>query len=188
MEEIKPETIKKGTKFEHAIPEGVSVEVSGSTITAKGKTGTLTRTFKTSGILIEARDKKLTASSKSNRREIRAMCGTIVAHARNMFKSLQNENVYKLKAFHAHFPMLIKTAGATVIVENFLGSKGTRKVEIPAGVKVEAKGADITVKGIDLEKVSQTAARLTEATRLAKKDRRVFQDGIYVVEKNGVPV
>jgi len=188
MKDAKTETIKKGTKFEQAIPDGVTVEVSGSTITAKGKTGTLTRTFKTSGIKIEAKDGKVIASSKSNRREIRAMCGTIAAHARNMFRSLQNENVYKLKAFHAHFPMLIKVAGNTLIIENFLGSKGSKKVDIPAGVKIEAKGADITVKGIDLEKVSQTAAQITEATKLTGKDRRVFQDGIYTVEKNGVSI
>lgn len=176
----------KETKFEYAIPEGVSAEVSGSTITIKGKNGTLTRAFKTSGIKIEVKDKKITAASQSTRRETRAMCGTIIAHARNMCKSALKENVYKLKAFHAHFPMLIKTAGNTLVIENFLGSKGTRKVEIPEGVKIEAKGTDITVKGTDLENVAQTAAKISEATRLPYKDRRVFQDGIYLVEKNGV--
>ncbi len=166
----------------------MTAEASGSTVTVKGKAGTLTRTFKTSGIKIEVKDKKLIASSESTRREIRAMCGAIAAHTRNMCRSALAENVYKLKAFHAHFPMLIKITGNTFVLENFLGAKGSKKVEIPAGVKVEAKGADITVKGIDLEKVSQTAAKITEATRLAYKDRRVFQDGIYVVEKNGVAV
>lgn len=176
----------KETKFEYTIPEGASVEASGSTVTAKGKSGTLTRTFKTSGIKIEVNGNKITASSPNTRRETRAMCGTIIAHARNMCKSVLNENVYKLKAFHAHFPMLIKMAGTTLVIENYLGSKGVRKVEVPAGVKIEAKGTDITVKGIDLEKVAQTAAKISEATRLSYKDRRVFQDGIYVVEKNGV--
>jgi large subunit ribosomal protein L6 len=42
---------------------------------------------------------------------------------------------------------------------------------------------DIIITGINLEHVSQSAANIQNATRLRKKDRRVFLDGIYVLKK-----
>ena len=50
-------------------------------------------------------------------------------------------------------------------------------------MKVEVKGKDIIVSGINLEDVSQTAANIEQATRLTGRDRRIFYDGIYVYEK-----
>jgi large subunit ribosomal protein L6 len=49
-------------------------------------------------------------------------------------------------------------------------------------VKIEPE--DIIVEGINLEDVSQTAANIEQATRVRRKDPRVFLDGIYVYERN----
>jgi large subunit ribosomal protein L6 len=49
-------------------------------------------------------------------------------------------------------------------------------------VKIEPE--DIIVEGVNLEDVSQTAANIEQATRIRRKDPRVFLDGIYVYEKN----
>ena len=51
------------------------------------------------------------------------------------------------------------------------------------GVKVNIQGDIIIVEGLEIEKVSQTAARIEQATRLTKVDRRVFQDGCFIIEK-----
>jgi large subunit ribosomal protein L6 len=40
------------------------------------------------------------------------------------------------------------------------------------------------VQGLNLEDVSQTAANIEQATKVKKKDPRVFLDGIYVYEQN----
>ncbi|MBI2078742.1 MAG: 50S ribosomal protein L6, partial [Euryarchaeota archaeon] len=58
-----------------------------------------------------------------------------------------------------------------------------RKATILPGVKVDVKGDQVTVTGIDLEKVSQTAANIETATHIRNRDIRVFQDGIYIVQK-----
>ena len=51
-------------------------------------------------------------------------------------------------------------------------------------VKVEVKNkVDVIVTGADIEKVGQTAANIERACRIRKRDRRVFQDGIYIVAK-----
>jgi large subunit ribosomal protein L6 len=49
-------------------------------------------------------------------------------------------------------------------------------------VKIEPE--DIIVEGVNLEDVSQTAANIEQATRIRRKDPRVFLDGIYVYERN----
>ena len=49
-------------------------------------------------------------------------------------------------------------------------------------VKVQNK-TDVTVSGVDREKVGQTAANIERSCRIKKRDRRVFQDGIYIVSK-----
>jgi len=40
------------------------------------------------------------------------------------------------------------------------------------------------VQGIDLEDVSQTAANIEQATRVKRKDPRIFLDGLYVYERS----
>ena len=36
--------------------------------------------------------------------------------------------------------------------------------------------------------MGQTAANIENATRVRKRDPRVFQDGIYLFERDGVPI
>ena len=55
--------------------------------------------------------------------------------------------------------------------------------KIRGDVKVEVKGDDIAIEGINLQDVSQTAANIEQATKIRKKDQRVFLDGIYISEK-----
>jgi large subunit ribosomal protein L6 len=49
-------------------------------------------------------------------------------------------------------------------------------------VKVENK-TEVVVSGADKEKVGQTSANIERACRIRGRDRRVFQDGVYIVEK-----
>jgi len=46
------------------------------------------------------------------------------------------------------------------------------------------KGEDIIVQGTNIEDVSQTAANIEKATKVKKKDPRVFLDGIYIYERH----
>ena len=49
-------------------------------------------------------------------------------------------------------------------------------------VMVEKK-VHVVITGVDREKVGQTAAIIERACRVTGRDRRVFQDGIYIVSK-----
>ncbi|MCE4602331.1 MAG: 50S ribosomal protein L6, partial [Desulfurococcales archaeon] len=90
---------------------------------------------------------------------------------------------YKLKVIYSHFPINIKIEGDRFIVSNFLGEKANRVAKILPGVSVSVKGQDVTVEGIDVEAVGQTAANIELATKVKDKDRRKFMDGIYIYEK-----
>jgi large subunit ribosomal protein L6 len=91
--------------------------------------------------------------------------------------------IYKMKIVFAHFPPTVKVANDKLIIENFYGEKAARVAQILPGVKVEIKGDDVVLEGIEIEQVGQTAANIQRATRLRRKDPRKFHDGIYVFEK-----
>ena len=105
-----------------------------------------------------------------------------------MFKGANEGFEYKLKILYSHFPMKVDVKEDNLVVDNFLGEKHSRKAKLIQGVEVKINGQDVNVTGIDKEKVSQTAANIEQATRIKNLDPRVFQDGIYITEKDGKPI
>ena len=73
--------------------------------------------------------------------------------------------------------------GAIVTIDNFLGERTPRKSKVFGDSKVSIKGDKVSVTGTSLEFVSQTAANIELATKVKGRDRRVFQDGIYLISK-----
>jgi large subunit ribosomal protein L6 len=90
---------------------------------------------------------------------------------------------YELKVVYSHFPIKTLVKADKFIIENFLGEHSARKALILPGTNVEIKADRIILTGIDLEKVAQTAANIELATKIKDRDRRVFQDGIYITKK-----
>ena len=111
------------------------------------------------------------------------MVGTIAAHIKNMIKGVTEGFEYKLKVHYTHFPVTVSVEGDKVLIKNFLGEKHPRIAKIVGNAKVDVKGQDITITGIDIEEVSQTAANLVLKTNVGRRDIRVFNDGIFLVSK-----
>jgi large subunit ribosomal protein L6 len=101
-----------------------------------------------------------------------------------MITGVEKGYSYKLKIVFSHFPISVKVQDKFVIIENFTGERKSRTSKIMGNVKVKVQGEDITVEGLNLENVSQTAANIEQATKVKNKDPRVFLDGIYVFERN----
>ena len=170
------------------IPENVSVEVKGDTmegytITAKGPKGENSRFLKFRGIYVEKEDSKIRVFTKEEKSRLKAMVGTFASHINNLIKGVVDGFEYKLRVVYAHFPVKVRVEGREVVIENFLGEKHPRRAKIVGRVEVEIRGNEIIVKGVDKEECGQTAANLEQATRIKNLDVRVFQDGIYIVEK-----
>ena len=56
---------------------------------------------------------------------------------------------------------------------------------IKGDVKINITGTEVVIEGINKEDVSQCAASIEQLTRRANFDRRIFQDGIYLISKDG---
>lgn len=176
---------KKGIELSIEIPSNVEVDIEDNIVRIKGEGGELKRKFSLDNIKIDKKDNKILLSSKFSRREEKELLGTIKGHIQNMIKGVTKGIIYKMRIVYLHFPMTVKVQGNKINIDNFLGEKYQRTAEILPGVTVEIKGQDLTLKGINKEMVSQTAANIERVTRIMDRDPRVFQDGIYIVEKDG---
>ncbi|NOZ81576.1 MAG: 50S ribosomal protein L6 [Candidatus Micrarchaeota archaeon] len=167
------------------IPEGVDVRLEGKKIKVSGPLGTLERDFSTPlfpNLTIEKRDGEIIVSGGERRKE-KAMVGTVAAHIKNMILGVTKGFEAKLKAVYVHFPITLNLKGNELHIENFLGEKKPRKAVIPDGVEVKISGQEIKITGTDKELVGMAAARIEQATRIRARDRRKFQDGVWITQK-----
>jgi len=166
------------------IPSGVEIEIKDMKVNVRGPKGELSRDFShAKGILIYKEDNKVIIETFFADRRKKALVGTVASHIENMIIGVTKGWRYKLKIVTTHFPASVKVVGNEILIENFLGERAPRKAKIVGNVRVQVKGKDIIIEGIDLEAVAQTAANLEQVTKVKDKDRRVFVDGIYIYEK-----
>ena len=188
MEEALSHTSIK-MKHEHKelfeIPEGTTANVKGRMLEFQkgGKIAVRRMDVPDSSINVEG-NKVIIHTAKANKNHIKIAKAT-VAHMKNMVRGLDKEFSYRLEVCVVHFPMTVKVEGRSLVITNFLGEKRNRTANLLEGVKVEVKGQEITVTGHDKEAVGQTVANIEKATLIKKRDRRVFQDGIFVTHKDG---
>ena len=178
--------IKKdqGISIKISLPEGVAGTLEGTVLTIKGSNGEVTKDFLSPLVITKLHNKEIEVSVKSSKRKFTRMFYTTIAHINNMIKGVTEGFTYEIKICSGHFPMTVKKEGNEVIITNFLGEKIPRRSKIIEGVNLEIKGDTITVQSEYIEKAGQTAANLEHATFIKKRDRRVFQDGCYIISKS----
>jgi len=177
--------MKKSLYKEIEVPEGIEVKFEDNILNVKGSEGELNKKFKTGKLDFEIKGNKIVIGDKKATKMEKKMMNTIAAHIQNMIKGVSEKFEYKLKICFSHFPMNVEIKSNEVIIKNFLGEKIPRKMKLPAGVDVKIEGQIITVTSLDRELAGQAAANFETATRIRKRDPRVFQDGIYITSKAG---
>lgn len=184
---IEVNNMVKLDRIEHSvtIPEGVTANISeDGVVTITGPKGSLTRTFQNDVVNLLEDGNGLIVRVDLPRRKQRALAGTWNAHLNNMVKGVTDGFTYNLKAFYSHFPMTMAAKGDTFTVNNYFGERVPRTAKILDNVDVKVSNkTEITVTGIDKEAVGQTAANIERCTTVKNRDRRVFQDGIYLLNK-----
>jgi len=172
-------------KDEIEIPEKVQVSLHEGVVKVKGPQGEVSKRLVHPRIKVEVKGKHVVVSSEMPRKKEKALVGTYGAHIRNLLVGATKGFEYKMKIVYAHFPIKTAIKGDTFVIDNFLGEKFPRKTKILGSTKVQVKGDQVVLNGPNVEDVGQTAANIERATKIKGFDPRVFQDGIYIIEKPG---
>jgi large subunit ribosomal protein L6 len=169
-------------KEELEIPEDVNVHLDGNLLTIKGKKGQVARKFP---LKIKIEGRKIIIEEKNATKNQKKIIKTSAAHIRNMMIGVSEDYEYSLQICSVHFPINVSATKECVLIKNFLGETKERKAPILPNVNVEIKGDIIKVNSPDKEAAGQTAANIETATKVRSRDRRIFQDGIWIIAKAG---
>jgi len=180
LQALKATREKMMTKI--TIPSDVQIKEDAGIIEVTGKNGKSLRNFAHLNIKFNINKNTLLIESLQKTKKGKRALKTTTAHIKNMIHGVQDGWEKKLKIIYQHFPIQLKQQGDIIIISNFLGERSQRSAKIKKGTTVEVKGADVIVKGNNKEDVGCTAANIEKATKILNKDRRVFQDGIFIVE------
>ncbi len=165
------------------LPAGVTASLTGRNLSIKGKLGEARKNFDKININLSVEGDKVFLSPFSAKKKDNVIINTVTSILNNMVTGVTKGYTYRVKVVYAHFPITVKTKGKQVIVENFVGERSPRVSDIVGDCKVTIEGDDVLVKGVSLEDVGQTAANIEQATRIKRKDQRVFLDGLYIYHK-----
>lgn len=163
------------------IPEGITAEINGNRI--KLSSGN-EKTEKKMGYEARKEGTKIIFECEKPTKKEKKLIKTSVAHIRNMISGLGKKYIYKLQVCAVHFPMNVSIKGDELIIKNFLGEVKDRKAKILNDVSAKIEKDIVILESCDKEKAGQTAANIEKATRIRNRDRRIFQDGIFITEKN----
>jgi len=165
------------------MPEGVTATLQGRTLAVRGKLGEAKKHFDKVNVNIAVEGNRVLFTPFSAKRKDNVIINTVTSIVNNMVTGVTKGYTYKVKVVYAHFPITVKTKGKQVLVENFMGERSPRVSEIVGDSKVSIEGDDVIVKGVSLEDVGQTAANIEQATKIKRKDQRIFLDGLYIYHR-----
>ncbi|HKV89999.1 MAG TPA: 50S ribosomal protein L6 [Thermoplasmata archaeon] len=168
-----------------SLPKGVALSVGRRSITAKGPLGTVTRPFPDDVLrfAVSGDEATLALQIPADRREAQALLHAWERHLGNLAVGVTKGFQAKMKVVAAHFPMKVQAKDHELLIENFLGEKYPRTARLLPGVTAAVDGDFVVLSGHDIEVVGQSAANIERTTRIRDYDPRVFQDGIYLVER-----
>jgi large subunit ribosomal protein L6 len=167
------------------LPTGCEFRQDNQKITVKGPKGEVTRTLSDKQIKIKNEGGALALSYENTTKREKKNLFTTAAHLKNMVKGVQEGFTYRLKICSGHFPMSVSFKGGVFEIKNFIGEKVPRTLKIKPGADLKIEGDTITVHAVDKELAGLTAGAIEKLTRRPGFDKRIFQDGIYITEKDG---
>ncbi|KIR55942.1 50S small subunit ribosomal protein L9e [Cryptococcus gattii Ru294] len=176
------------------VPESVTVAIKARTVTVEGPRGKLTKNVGHIQMDIQlvktAKNSKVVFTVWHGARKHVACLRTVKSMVENMITGVTKGFLYKMRLVYAHFPInaLPSDDGSALQIRNFLGEKFVRDCPMLEGVKVSLSDVkdELIIQGNDIEKVSQSAASITDKCRVKDKDIRKFLDGVYVSERTVV--
>lgn len=167
------------------LPKEVTAEQSSDSIIVKGPKGTVTKNFTHPKVKVLVEGNKINLSVLKGTKREKAVIKSFEAHINNIVKGVQEPHFYKIKICSGHFPMNVTVNNNELIIKNFLGESVPRRITLHPEAKVNVNGTEIEITSSDKEIAGQTAARIESLCRITNRDRRIFQDGCYIIHKAG---
>jgi len=164
------------------IPTGVSVEIVGQMITAKGKLGELSSVL-VDVIGVSQEDNLITVKPKDDSVEARKMWGTTRSMINNLVVGVSEGFTKDLEISGVGYRAQIQ--GQELVLQ--LGYSHDVKHAIPEGIEIKcADQTHISVSGADKQKVGQTAAEIRSYRPPEPyKGKGVRYAGEYIIRKEG---
>ena len=184
-EKKKQETKKQRLVAEVPLPEGVTASVDGTTLSVKGPKGESKRELRQKNVSVRIEGQKIIFETKRSTKRDKKTVNSLVAHVKNMAKGVTENHIYTLKICAGHFPVTVTVSDGRLNVKNFLGEKVPRVLNLKQGATVKVEGQLIYVTSPNKEIAGQVAADIEQLTRRPGFDTRVFQDGLYIIMKDG---
>ena len=170
-------------ELEVPLQEGVTANYQDYVLSVSGPKGETSKYLKYPNVDITVDDNSIKISTQYLSKRERKIIKTYKVHVENLIKGVVEGFEYKLRVVYEKFPVTVENNNGVFSIKNLLGEKHPRTMNLPEDVTVDVKGSEITVKGINKERCGQIAASLEQLSRFSHMDRRVVQDGIYIVEK-----
>jgi len=158
-------------------------------VIVEGKFGRLEKRFYDPKISLtyNAEENKIIAKGNKGTKKEKRLIRTFLSNIRNMIKGVDEKHTYKVKVVHTHFPINVqyKDKERELVIKNFFGEKHPRVLKIKEGVDIKINGDIIEITSIDKVLAGNVASDIEQLTRRSGYDIRRFQDGCYIIEKDG---
>ena len=169
-------------KMPITVPSGVTVTIDGSTVTAKGPKGELSRTFRP--IISIAQDgDTITVSRPDDSREAKSQHGLVRTLIANMVEGVSTGYTKKLQLVGVGYRAALKGKD----LEMQLGFSHPVSVPCPEGITFECpQPTEIIVSGASKEQVGQVAADIRKWRKPEPyKGKGIRYEGEYIRRKLG---
>nr|AJS12582.1 50S ribosomal protein L6P [uncultured archaeon] len=165
------------------IPEDVTLTLEKNEMNVKGPKGQNRIKIYHPMVSIKRENDTIVLEVKKSSKREKKILNTLRAHINNFIRGAKTGYECQLKICSGHFPMNVSIQSKQIVIKNFFGEKIPRKAKILDDVEVKIEGDIIKVSGVDRDKVGQTASNIEQSTRRANFDKRVYQDGIWIIKK-----
>lgn len=165
-----------------AVPEGVTVQLDGKVVTAKGKLGELSVTL-TDDVKVEQADGAITVTPLAQHKRARQMWGTARSLIDNLVVGVSDGFTRKLEINGVGYRAQVQ--GKDVVLQ--LGFSHEVRYPIPEGIKIEAPEQNqLIISGADKQRVGQVAAEIRSYRPPEPyKGKGVKYDDEYILRKEG---
>ena len=164
------------------LPTGVTASLEGNTLTIKGAKGTLSLDLHKL-VTVEINDTELVTKAKNDSKEANINVGTMNSLISNMIEGVSTGFSKGLEAVGVGYRFQVNGNKINVSA----GFSHPVVVEVPSDLKVEqVSNTEITVSGIDKQKVSEFAANIRKIRQPEPyKGKGIRYKGEYVRRKEG---